>query len=175
MAKQAATSPRTWSIEPLGKQHDRAAFSCEEAELTEYLQKRASQDVQRYAAAVFVATQPDGSRVLGFYSLSALSVSLEDVPEEQAKYFARYPAVPVTLLGRLARDVSQKSQGLGELLLMNALQRAYRQSGSTASSAVIVDAKSERAAAFYQGYGFLPFINSTRRLFLPMKTIAKLF
>lgn len=170
-----ATTPLAWVIEPLGKQHDRAAFSCEEPELTEYLQKRASQDIQRYAAAVFVATQPGDTQVLGYYSLSALSVALDAIPEEQAKHFARYPAVPVTLLGRLARDASEKKKGLGEFLLMDALQRAYRQSDSIASSAVIVDAKSERAAAFYQVYGFLPFPDSPRRLFLPMKTIAKLF
>jgi hypothetical protein len=58
---------------------------------------------------------------------------------------------------------------------MDALERSYRQSESIASSAVIVDAKSEQAAPFYVGYGFLPFPRSPRLLFLPMKTIAKLF
>jgi hypothetical protein len=173
VTKPFATS--AWKIEPLGKHHNRAAFSCEEPSLTDYLQKRASQDVQRFAAAVFVATHPGSAQVLGYYSLSALSVALDAIPEEQAKLFARYPAVPVTLLGRLARDITQKNSGLGEFLLMDALQRAYRQSDSIASSAVIVDAKSERAACFYQDYGFLLFPESPRRLFLPMKTIAKLF
>jgi predicted N-acetyltransferase YhbS len=164
-----------WEIKPLGKHHDRAAFSCEEEQLTDYLQKRASQDVQRFAAAVFVATFPGSARVVGYYSLSALSVGLDAIPEDQARLFARYPAVPVTLLGRLARDISQKNKKLGEVLLMDALQRAYRQSHEIASSAVVVDAKSERAATYYANYGFLPFPNSARRLFLPMKTIAKLF
>ncbi len=165
----------TWTIEPLGKHHDRAEFSCEEVQLSDYLKKRASQDVQRFAAAVFVAADPDSTQVLGYYSLSALSVALEAIPEEQAKLFARYPAVPATLLGRLARDISQKNKGLGEFLLMDALERAYWQSDAIASSAVIVDAKSERAEAFYRDYGFLPFPDTPRRLFLPMKTIAKLF
>lgn len=174
MAKHAAT-PSAWIIEPLGKQHDRAAFSCEDGELTDYLQKRASQDIRRYAAAVFVATEPGSSRIFGFYSLSALSIALDAIPDTQAKHFARYPSVPVTLLGRLARDVREKNKGLGEFLLMDALQRANRQSGSITSSAVVVDAKSERAAAFYQAYGFLTFQDSARRLFLPMKTMSKLF
>lgn len=173
MTNPIATS--TWTIEPLGKHHNRAAFSCEEPSLTDYLQKRASQDVQRFAAAVFVAIQPGSTQVLGYYSLSALSVALDAIPDDQAKLFARYPAVPVTLLGRLARDISQKNKGLGEFLLIDALQRAHQQSASIASSAIIVDAKSERAASFYRDYGFLPFPDSPRRLFLPMKTIAKLF
>ena len=163
-----------WTIEPLGKQHNRAAFSCEDGQLTDYLQKRASQDVQRFAAAVFVAVEPGNTPVLGYYSLSALSVALEAIPEDQAKLFARYPAVPVTLLGRLARDVTQTKKGMGEFLLMDALMRAYRQSNSIGSSAVIVDAKSERAAGFYRDFGFVPFPEFPRRLFLPMKTISKL-
>ena len=173
MARNVSAS--VWAIEKLGKHHDRAAFSCEEENITDYLQTRASQDVQRFAAAGFVAVASGSAQVLGYYSLSALSVALDAIPEEQAKQFARYPAVPVTLLGRLARDISQKNKGLGEFLLVDALERAYRQSNEIASSAVIVDAKSERAASFYQSYGFLALPETPRRLFLPMKTIAKLF
>lgn len=174
-------SASAWTIEPLGKHHDRAAFSCEEVELTDYLQNRASQDVRRYAAAVFVATEPGSTRVIGYYSLSALSVGLDSIPAEQAKHLAKYPAVPVTLLGRLARDLGQKNKNMGEFLLMDALDRAYRQSHQIASSAVIVDAKGARAARFYETFGFSTIAdspaspNSPLRLYLPMRTIAKLF
>lgn len=171
MAPRVASPP--WRIEPLGN-HDRAAFSCEEEPLTLYLQKMATQDIRRYAAAVFVAISSNSPQVLGYYTLSALSIALEAIPTEQAKMFARYPAVPVTLLGRLARDIRQKGTGLGEFLLMDALHRACHQSKSIASSAVIVDAKSDHAARFYQDYGFLRLPDSPNRLFLPMKTIEGL-
>jgi hypothetical protein len=37
---------------------------------------------------------------------------------------------------------------------------------------VVVDAKDDSAEAFYQKHGFIRFGDSTRKLFLPMKTIA---
>jgi hypothetical protein len=40
-------------IEPLGKQHDRATFSCGVADLDDYLKRRASQDIRRRIARVF--------------------------------------------------------------------------------------------------------------------------
>ena len=110
--------------------------------------------------------------VAGYYTLSATSVALEDVPEEFARKLPRYPFAPATLLGRLARDVH--FPGTGKLLLVDALRRAYRQVGEVASATVIVDAKDARAAAFYESFGFRPLRASANRLFLPMQTIAAL-
>ena len=49
------------------------------------------------------------------------------------------------LLGRLAVDVGHQGQGLGEILLMDALGRALTQSQEIAALAVVVDAKDEAA------------------------------
>ncbi|MBI2504327.1 MAG: GNAT family N-acetyltransferase, partial [Candidatus Latescibacteria bacterium] len=40
---------------------------------------------------------------------------------------------------------------------------------------VVVDAKDEEAGSFYERYGFIKFPERPHRLFLPMKTIARLF
>lgn len=79
------------------------------------------------------------------------------------------------LLGRLAVDGSYRGQGFGELLLMNALERALINSEQIAALAVIVDTKEERAVRFYQRYGFQSLGDGIERLFLPMRTIAELF
>ncbi len=86
---------------------------------------------------------------------------------------ASYTKLPTTLLGRLAVDTQFRRQGLGELLLMDALQRCYVLSEQIGSIAVIVDPLDEEAAAFYQQYGFIPL--ESGRMFLPMKTVAALF
>ena len=160
-------------FEPLGSQHDRAAFSCGSVPLDDYLKTRARQDVRRLAAAVFVMV-PDAAPtvVAGYYTLSATSVALENVPEEFARKLPRYPFAPATLLGRLARDV--RFPRTGKLLLADALKRAYRQSGEIAAATVIVDAKDERAREFYGSCGFRSLLASANRLFLPMQTIATL-
>lgn len=161
-------------FEPLGK-HDRAAFACENIALTDYIKKQAAQDVSRNAAAVYVATL-DGKSILGYYTLSQYSIQLDEIPEQVAKKkFAKYKTISATLLGRLARDISVKGSETGELLLLDALFRALELSKEVASSAVVVDAKDKKSAAFYMKYGFIELQNTERRLFIPMATVEQLF
>lgn len=161
-------------VEPLGKAHDRAAFSCGIEALDNYLRKQASQDVAKRVAICFVLT-PDGKTIAGFYTLSQYSVDLEKLPEEIARRLPKYPEVPTTLLGRLAVNEQFRGQGLGEYLLLDALRRSLDQSRHVASAAVVVDAKDEAARRFYQHFGFLALPDTPNRLFLPMKTIEELF
>jgi ribosomal protein S18 acetylase RimI-like enzyme len=151
-------------IEPLGK-HDRAKFSCGQPDLDNWFRSRASQDQKRNVARVFVAVTPELG-VVGFYSLSSLSLSLETLPEELAHKLPRYDAIPAALIGRLARGESVRGQGVGELLLADAVQRILGAGRSIAVYAIVVDAKDERAAGFYRGFGFREFPLRPNRLFL---------
>ena len=111
--------------QPLARHHDRLSFRCGAAELDDYLQHRANQDVRRRAAAVFVLVPEDQpQRIAGFYSLSSASIILDELPAELAKALPRYPLVPAVLLGRLARNVN--FPGVGRLLLLDALARSLR-------------------------------------------------
>jgi ribosomal protein S18 acetylase RimI-like enzyme len=163
-----------YRIESLGVKHDRAAFSCGVEALDRYLQKQAGQDVGKRVAAVFVIT-PGGATVAGFYTLSAHLVNLADLPERVAEKLPRYPNVPATHLGRLAVSENFRGRGIGELLLLDAFQRALGNTREVASAVVVVDAKDERARAFYLRHDFLPLPTQPNRLFYPMKTIEKLF
>ncbi|MGB8258770.1 MAG: GNAT family N-acetyltransferase [Terracidiphilus sp.] len=159
-------------IESLGPRHERAAFRCGLPALDQYLERQASQDLKRRLAAVFVLTQ-DGTTVTGFYTLSAHSILAADLPAEQARKLPRFP-LPVTLLGRMAVDLSVQGRRLGEFLLLDALHRSLLGSRQVASYAVIVDSKPE-ARAFYLKHDFLPLVTRPERLFLPMRTIEQLF
>jgi ribosomal protein S18 acetylase RimI-like enzyme len=161
-------------IEPLDACHDRAAFSCGIEELDRYLRKQAGQDLKKRVAAVFVATA-DGSTAAGFYTLSAHMLHVGELPAAVAKKLPRYPNVPVTLLGRLAVSKEFQGQGLGELLLMDALRQSLLGSQLVASAAVVVDSKNDEARRFYEKYDFIPLPSNPTRLFYPMKTIAALF
>lgn len=157
--------------EPLGSHHDRAAFHCGLSQLDEYFVRQASQDVKRRVAAVFVlADENDPRRVIGYYTLSSFAVRPCGLPAELVKKLPRYPTVPATLIGRLARDVSYP--GTGHLLLADALKRILASSGEVASALVVVDAKDDQAAGFYRKFGFLPFHQEARKLWLPMATVA---
>jgi predicted GNAT family N-acyltransferase len=161
-------------VEPLGKAHDRAAFSCGSEALDNYLKTQASQDIAKRVAACFVLT-PDGRTVAGFYTLSQYSVDLVTLPEEIVKKLPKYPEVPATLVGRLAISERFRGQGLGEFLLLDALYRCLQQSKQVASAAVVVEAKDEAAKRFYERFGFLSLPETPNRLFLPIKTVERLF
>jgi predicted GNAT family N-acyltransferase len=160
-------------FEPLGD-HDRAAFSCGNEALDNYIRKQASQDVKKKAAVVYVATL-DSKTILGYYTLSQFSIHFNEIPADIAKKFSRYSAVSATLLGRLARHVSMKGKDFGELLLMHALHSALRMSEQIASAAIVTDAKDRKAEIFYKRYGFIELPKTEKRLFLPMVTVEALF
>jgi GNAT superfamily N-acetyltransferase len=161
-------------ISPLGKSHDRKSFDCGEKSLNEYLHRYASQDIKRRINKVFVASPPQApQRVIGYYGLSACSLDANDLPDRLRRRLPRYP-VPVVLLGRLAVAESHQGQGLGSILLADALQRIVQASQVMAVYAVVVDALDNRAARFYQQFGFIPLPSQPLKLFLPMDSIAAL-
>jgi GNAT superfamily N-acetyltransferase len=158
--------------EPLGKQHDRQRFRCESPELEAWLKQRGLQDRQRHIAAVNVLVPcHEPTRIAGFYSLSATAILLGELPEPFARKLPRYPLVPAVLIGRLARDI--EFRGIGDSLLMDAIERVWRWSKEIAAAAIVVDAKNDRAQNFYIRHGFQPFPGASERLFLPMATVEK--
>jgi predicted GNAT family N-acyltransferase len=164
-----------YRVERLGKQHDRSEFSCGVAALDRYLREQAGQDARKRVAAPFVLCQGTSDRVVGYYTLSALSLDIGEWPADVAKRLPKSPLVPATLLGRLAVDARVRGSGAGEYLLVDALRRALAATEKVASVAVVVDAKNAAAEAFYRRYGFVGLADQSHRLFLPMAVIAKLF
>ncbi len=161
----------TINVEPLGTHHDRAAFSCGADELDDYLRRRAGQDQRRNVAQVFVVADDSGRRVIGYYTLSSLSIDLGQLPDDMIRRLPKYPEIPAALLGRLAVDRKFQGQGLGEHLLIDALTRVCSVAGDIGIFAVVVDAKDDLAAAFYESYDFARLPNSPHRLFLPTARI----
>lgn len=161
-------------VELLTREHDRARFASGSPQLDHYLKHVATQDSRRDLATVFVLVEGRSAVVIGYYSLSSYAVLLTDLPQDVKKRVGRYPLVPATLMGRLAVDAARRGQGLGELLLIDALRRAAGATRSVASVGVIVEAINEAAASFYQHFDFRPVAGPSNRLLLPMATIRAL-
>lgn len=155
------------------KKYDRTGFRCEEDALTEYLLKQVNQDIKKGLAACFVAVDPQ-EKIIGYYTLTTESLGRGEIPEKYRKKVPQNYNVPVILLGRLARDLSQKGEGLGEHLLIDALFRSYNLSKSSIGAmAVVVDPINQKATDFYSWYGFIQLPDSGK-MFLPMNVIEKL-
>jgi ribosomal protein S18 acetylase RimI-like enzyme len=161
-------------VEALAAHHDRDGFSCGVDSLDRYLRAQAGQDVRRRANGVFILVAADAvDTVLGYYTLCATSLPQGDVPAAARKHVPRYPLVSATLIGRLAVSRTRQGDGLGSLLLADAVQRAYASAETVGSSMLIVSALNERVAAFYEAFGFQRLPESLR-LVLPMRSIEEM-
>jgi predicted GNAT family N-acyltransferase len=160
-------------IEPISKEHKRDNFDCGIEILNSYLKTQANQDKCKFIAAPFIAIREDNNEIIGYYTLSATSIKLEDLPVNLMKKLPKYPILPAILLGRLAIDKKYQNSGWGKLLLMSALYRSLN--NEIAAMAMVVSAINDQAMNFYKKYHFIPFDDYSNRLFLPMLTIKQIF
>jgi predicted N-acetyltransferase YhbS len=156
-------------IRRLKENDDRIGFDCGVSSMNDWLRNTANQHQKKNLSRTYVATSPDDSRVIiGYYALAATSVETDGMSG------ARLPRnVSAVLLARLAVDMKYKGQGLGEYLLAHALDTVLTTAEAIGVQCVVVDAIDSSAAGFYRKYGFEPFTDAPRRLFLPVATIKQ--
>lgn len=156
-------------VVPLSDRHDRSQFDCGEPSLNLFLQRYAGQHDRRGFGRTYVAVSEASAAVSGYYSISSGSVAFEAVPEN----LPHHP-VPIVLLGRLAVDRRVQSQGVGGVLLVDALWRAQRAADELGIYAVAVETLSDRARSFYLKFGFRALTDDRLHLYLPIKVVRRL-
>ena len=161
--------------ETLESKHRKKEFSCGKEMLDNYLHHQANQDIKRKLSACFVLVDSEPEVIKAYYTLSNNSIPLDLIPADFRKNLPKsYSAIPTTLLARLAIDSRFQGQGIGAILLIDALKRCYDIAETIGSFAVIVNPLDKDAERFYKKYGFIKLPDS-KKMFLPMKTIEKLF
>ena len=162
-------------IELLNKKHNIKDFDCGKELLNSYLKNQASQDVKRKLSACFVLIENETKYVQGYYTLSNNSIPLSYFAEQiQKKLPKSYTSIPTILLGRLAIDKKFQGQGIGKILLIDALKRSYEISKTIASFGIVVDPIDNEAKSFYHKYDFIELPDS-QKMFIATKTIKELF
>ncbi len=134
------------SIEKLNREHLLDEFDCAVDDLNRFLKRQALSSQQAHSAQTYVLASD--SRVFGYYSLAAGSVTHEAATDRLKKGQARH-AVPVILLARLAIDRMMQGKALGAAMLKDALVRSAGAADTIGARALIVHAKDDRAKAFY--------------------------
>jgi len=158
------------AIQLLGAQHSRTNFDCGEAALNEFLLRQAGQQQRRGFGKTYVALDEDGINVTGFITVSAAQIATASLPSP-AK-LPRYPA-PMLRIGRLAVDVRHQGKGIGQDLLAFVLRLAVEFSQRVGMYAVVVDAKDDKAKAFYLKLGFIACVDNSLCLYLPIATLEQ--
>jgi len=140
--------------EPIADDDPTRGFCCGVPALDDFFARHALPNDRRGLGKTFVLRAQSGEpAILGFYTLSMADLEIADLPDRVKRGLPQYP-VPVARIGRLATDERVRGTGHGEDLLYDALGRIDAAADSIGCFGVLVDAKGERAAAFYAKYGF---------------------
>jgi GNAT superfamily N-acetyltransferase len=154
-------------ILPLTGNHNRQNFDCGRFELNNWLRQVARQHQDKGLSKTFVAIQDkEPSCICGFYALTLSEIERRFLPDFYQK---RLPQrIPGVRLGRLAVDLNYQKKRLGELLLVDAINRAERIHQDAGVVGLFVDALDEQASEFYRHYGFLNVPDNSLMLVYPI-------
>lgn len=158
---------------PFEPQLDRTTFRCGRPVLDEWLQRYAGQQERDHSARTTYLVDEREACIAGYFTLVTYRLEIEDLTPEITRR-PRYP-MSAMLLARLAVDTRYQGDGLGKILLFEALQRLARSSEDIGFEVVVVDALDEDAACFYLKYGFRRFADQTLRLFMMTKDLRATF
>lgn len=162
-----------WREEPIDKRHARKDFDCRQPALNLFLARHARKAHEIGASKTYVAVdKADGATVLGFYALSPAQVDFDRVPQVARPGGGRHP-VGGFRLGRLAVDRKYQGAGLGGQLLIAAAERCIRASAEIGGTALMIDAKDEKAAAWYKLYGAVSLNDRPLSMLLPYSLFRK--
>ena len=160
-------------VELLDKRHNRDDFNCGNQALNQFLEQTARQHIQKGISRTFVlidTEQPD--IIISFFTLSLCEVRVEKLPPKFAK---KYPSkVAGVKLARLAVNKAYQRQGIGEIMMIEAMRRAVVVAENAGGIGLFVDAKDEAAKTYYTRYGFVGLEDVFLEMFLPLSTIMQM-
>jgi GNAT superfamily N-acetyltransferase len=159
-------------IEPLTRAHNRKLFACGDEEVTRFLREKARQDQERDLSRTMVlAGLPDApARIIGYHTLVMSQVRQEEIPHDKPPIKR---GIPVILLGQIGIDTAFQGQGLGDLLLLDAQARVAEISRQVGIRALMLDARTEKLAQWYEKHDFVRFPQSLR-MFKSIQAIRQL-
>lgn len=149
--------------------HDLDRFDCGVPALDAWLVQFALSDQRAGVSVNYVLER--GQQVVGFYTLAPHTIEPDDAALRLGAGLPRNRPIPVILLARLGLDRSEQGTGLGGDLLRDALARCAAAADEIGGRAVLVHAKDDTAARFYQRYGFKPLPQNPNHLYLLMKDL----
>ena len=132
--------------------------------MEDWLVSKALQNQDKHLSATKVLLDTAGT-IAGYYTLATGQIEFSDLPAEITKRLPRR-LLPVAVLAWLGVATEHQGQGLGRLLLAQALRDCYQAGKTFAFLAVILDCLTDSAKAFYRKWDFEELPGHPDRLFL---------
>ncbi|MCI0702649.1 MAG: GNAT family N-acetyltransferase [Planctomycetia bacterium] len=156
--------PDGFRLERLAKAHPRKAFTSGQADVDDWLKTKALQNQEKHLSITKVLLDESGV-IAGYYTLATGQVDFGDLPADVAKKLPRR-MLPVAVLAWFGVSADRQGQGLGKLLLAQALRDCFDAGQTFAFIAVILDCIDDASKAFYQHYDFAELPGHPYRVFL---------
>jgi GNAT superfamily N-acetyltransferase len=158
----------TFTLEPLGPDHELGSFECGHEELDRWLVEHARNATGQGTRTYVVL---DAGRVVGYFAIAPHTVDRVVLSTAQGRGAPRQ--IPAVLLAKLALDRSVQGRGLGSELLVVALETIVEAARRVGGKVVVVDAVDDGAVAFYERHDFVATPSDPHRLVRKLSTIAK--
>lgn len=162
-----------WREEAISKSHSKNEFNCGNNELNSFLQRYARQSHEKNTAKTYLAIDNESNKIIGFYTITLTSLSVEKLPQNYTRKFGYHP-IPLFTLARLAVDKSVQGKGFGGQLLLKAAQRCMPVSEQVVGIGLLIDAKDTSVESWYQSFGAMPLLDQPLTLVLPFAQIKML-
>lgn len=145
-----------FQIVPLDQTHTVSEFRSGEQSLDDWLRKHALANQLVHSSRTFVLVEPDSPRAWGYYSLTVASIQRQEATKVARSGMPQAYDIPAVLLARLARDEKRKYEGVGPMLLADAVLRTIRMSQDAGVRVLAVHAINDKARAWYLEHDFQP-------------------
>jgi GNAT superfamily N-acetyltransferase len=159
--------PVGFRLERLRREHPRRGFRCGEAAVDSWPATKALQHQAKHLSVTKVLLDAGGP-IAGYYTLATGQVDFSDLPIEVSKHLPRR-VLPIATLAWLGVTQQNQGQGLGRLLLAQALRDCWEAGNTFPFVAVIVDCINQSAKGFYRQWNFAELPGHPFRLFLSAK------
>jgi GNAT superfamily N-acetyltransferase len=164
------TLPEGLRWERLQRDHPRRQFRCGHSVVDDWLRTKAWQH-QKKRLSVTKVLLDETDQIAGFYTLATGQVDFSDLPDGLTKRLPRR-WLPVAVLAWLATSAHRQGQGLGRLLVAQALRDCWEAGETFAFVAVILDCLTDEAKSFYQKWDFEELPGHPYRLFVTYRQLA---
>jgi GNAT superfamily N-acetyltransferase len=138
---------------PLERTDPRGDFRCGVASLDGWLAEHAAAADAVGSARTYVVIDEEEERVVGYYALTVASLERDVATGRASRGMPGHP-IPSMLLARLAVDGSFQGEGVGAMLLADAMQRTLLVAEETGIRLLLVHAIDAVAKSFYLHFGF---------------------
>ena len=148
----------------LSRQHPRRKFDSGQPLVDDWLRTKALQQQEKHLSVTKVLLDAAGS-ILGYYTVAPGQADYLEWPGELTKRLPQRP-LPIAFVAWLGVNQAHRGQGLGKLLLAQALRDCYEAGKTFPFIAVVIDCINDDSKRFFQQFDFREVPGNPYRLFL---------